>query len=153
MEQPHPLCCVAGVNGPARRGYMLVAPFPLLVAQPPMSLLVAQSPFARLQLVDVTLTDRRLITDLTRRQMVGVKPSKSNVLRRRLADTTNDPCVRVVIQSHCGKRRSLAMAELLAREGEFSAEIVFCSTWKLIAGTRTMQKHLAMITKHRSRRS
>ena len=34
-----------------------------------------------------------------------------------------DPSVRVVIQSHCGKHRSVAMAELLAKECQPFAEV------------------------------
>lgn len=145
---------------------MLVAPFPLLVAQSLFSLLMAQSPlarpvtpppFARLLatkrgkvtirsaavhrnnqnvLVDLTLTERRLFTDTEadgrseaiQERIMGhhtqtILLDCKNMVRRQLADMKADPSVRAVIQSHCGKHRSVAMAELLAKECEPFAEI------------------------------
>ena len=81
-------------------------------------------------LVDLTLTNRRLFTETEedgrneaiQEQVMGhdlqtiLTNCKHTIRRRRLADMTKDPRVRVAIQSHCGKHRSVAMAEFLAKE-------------------------------------
>ena len=85
-------------------------------------------------LVDLTLTDRRLFADpeadgrseaIQEQHMHTILQNCKNTIRPRLADmkTDSDPSVRVVIQSHCGKHRSVAMAELLAKECQPFAEV------------------------------
>ena len=79
--------------------------------------------------MDLTLANRRLFTETEedgwneaiQEQVMGhdmqtILTNCKHTIRRRLADMTKDPRVRVVIQSHCGKHRSMAMAEFLAKE-------------------------------------
>lgn len=77
-------------------------------------------------LMDLTLANRRLFTETEedgwneaiQEQVMGhdmqtILTNCKHTIRRRLADMTKDPRVRVMIQSHCGKHRSMAMAEFL----------------------------------------
>lgn len=86
--------------------------------------------------VDLTLMDRRLFTtteedgrnaatqeQIMSHEMLTLVLNCKNVIRHRLADMRQDPCVRVVIQSHCGKHRSVAMAEFLAKACEAFADV------------------------------
>lgn len=86
--------------------------------------------------VDLTLMDRRLFTtteedgrsaaiqeQIMSHEMQTLVLNCKNVIRHRLADMRQDPCVGVVIQSHCGKHRSVAVAEFLAKACEAFADV------------------------------